>query len=335
MVKPLAITLGDRHGIGPEIVAALLARRPGLNAVVIGDARVFERGRRTMGISGNFPVIASLDEAPVSGWALLDRPHDSDPEALGALSEGAGAEMVATMSFVADAAKAGRIGGAVYAPLNKQAMKLAGHAAGDELELLVQRLKPETAGEINILGEVFTSRVTSHVPLRAVGDLITVERVGRSIDLLYGVIRSAGRKTPRLAVAALNPHAGEGGAFGREEIDVIAPAIAAARRRGIDATGAFPADTIFPRAVRGDFDGVVTMFHDQGQIALKMVGLGRGITLLAGFPVPIATPGHGVAYDIAGTGRAKVDGLVAAVELVGRMMMGEPEARPHGSTGSP
>ena len=121
-------------------------------------------------------------------------------------------------------------------------------------------------------------------------------------------------------MAALNPHAGEGGAFGMEEIEVLSPAIADAIARGLDVSGPFPSDTVFPRALNGQFDGVVTMFHDQGQIALKLIGLGRGITLLAGFPVPIATPGHGTAYDIAGSGTAKPDGLVAATRLVLSMM---------------
>lgn len=136
-----------------------------------------------------------------------------------------------------------------------------------------------------------------------------------------GVLRQAGHASPRLAVAALNPHAGDGGAFGREEIDVLEPAIAAARARQMLVDGPFPSDTVFPRAVAGHYDGVVTMFHDQGQIALKMIGLGRSITLLGGFPVPIATPGHGTAFDIAGTGNARPDGLMAAVALVKRMMI--------------
>jgi 4-hydroxythreonine-4-phosphate dehydrogenase len=158
------------------------------------------------------------------------------------------------------------------------------------------------------------------VPLRDVADLITRDSVARAIDLMETTLRHSGKVSPRLAVAALNPHAGEGGAFGMEEIEIIAPAVADARARQLRVEGPFPSDTVFPRAVAGAFDGVVTMFHDQGQIALKLMGLGKGITLLAGFPVPIATPGHGTAYDIAGTGTAKTDGLKAAVELVARMM---------------
>ena len=227
------------------------------------------------------------------------------------------------MEALSEAAQAGEIDGIVYGPLNKQAMKAAGHAAGDELDFYNTHLTASgLTGEINILDNLWTSRVTSHVPLAKVADLITRERIGAAIDLLAGSLRRSGIGRPRLALAALNPHAGEGGAFGMEEIEVLSPAIEDAVARGLDVSGPYPSDTVFPRALNGQFDGIVTMFHDQGQIALKLIGLGRGITLLAGFPVPIATPGHGTAYDIAGTGTAKPDGLIAATRLVLSMMMG-------------
>jgi 4-hydroxythreonine-4-phosphate dehydrogenase len=233
--------------------------------------------------------------------------------------------MLDTLDFLAAAAIEGTIHGLVYAPLNKQALKAAGHAAGDELDFFNSALPAsEHTGEINILDTVWTSRVTSHVPLKDVAALITPERVGAGIDLLANALRRSGLKSPRLAVAALNPHAGEGGAFGREEIDVLTPAIEAAQARGIHVEGPYPSDTIFPRALGGTIDGIVTMFHDQGQIALKLIGLGKGITLLAGFPIPIATPGHGTAYDIAGTGKARPDGLFAATRLVTTMMAETP-----------
>lgn len=321
MVKVLAMTLGDRYGVGAELVARLPGRMQipdGLRVVVVGDRRVFEQGRQAVGVSEDYPVIGSFGEAKAS-WSLLDRPFDSALQPLGRVSAEAGREVLDTLGFLVGAAKAGEIGGIIYAPLNKQAMRDAGHAAGDELDFFRQHLPTPATGEINILGDVWTSRVTSHVPLREVGNLITPGNVMRGITLLADALRQSGRQ-PRLAMAALNPHAGEGGAFGREEIDVLAPTIAEARAKGIDIAGPFPSDTVFPRAVNGAFNGVVTMFHDQGQIALKMVGLGQGITLLGGFPVPIATPGHGTAYDIAGTGKAKPDGLIAATRLVARMM---------------
>lgn len=321
----LALTLGDRYGVGPEIVARLVEDLPtdlGARIVVVGDRDVFERGRRDTGSASPYEIVDSLQDAATSSapWVLLDRPFAAEVTPLGRVSAVAGREVLDTLAFLADAARKGIIDGIVYAPLNKQAMRDAGHAAGDELDFFTHALPTKaTTGEVNILGDVWTSRVTSHVPLRAVADLITVESVTRGIELMVAALQRSGKASPRIAVAALNPHAGEGGAFGREEIEVITPAVAAAQQRQLRVEGPFPSDTVFPRAVNGAYDGVVTMFHDQGQIALKMVGLGQGITLLAGFPVPIATPGHGTAYDIAGTGKARIEGLKAAVELVATM----------------
>jgi 4-hydroxythreonine-4-phosphate dehydrogenase len=325
MSKVLALTLGDRYGVGPELVAKLLSTLPldpSLHVVVVGDARVLERGRAVIGETGAVPRIGSFAEgrSAAGGWSLLHRPFEAEVTPIGRVSTESGRETLVTLKLLADAALANEIDGIVYGPLNKQAMRDAGHAAGDEAEYFAQCFAHQgPIGEINILGDVWTSRVTSHVPLREVGNLITRENVLRGVRLLAEAQKRTGI-TPRLAMAALNPHAGEGGAFGREEIDVLAPAIAEAQAEGIDIAGPFPSDTVFPRAVGGAFNGVVTMFHDQGQIALKMVGLGQGITLLGGFPVPIATPGHGTAFDIAGKGIAKAEGLAAATALVGRMI---------------
>jgi 4-hydroxythreonine-4-phosphate dehydrogenase len=318
----VAVTLGDRFGVGPELVAGLAGTYvppAGTALVVMGDPGVLAAGQQVAGATAVLPVITTLDQAR-EPWSMLPIPTGLPVAPMGRVSAEAGKEVLAILTRLAVAARAGEIDGIVYAPLNKQAMKLAGHAAGDELEFLSHALPPAAAaGEINILGDIWTSRVTSHVPLRAVGDLITRASVRRGIGLLEAALRQFGRRQPRLAVAALNPHAGEGGLFGREEIEVIAPAIAEARAEGLEASGPFAADTVFPRAMAGAFDGIVTMFHDQGQIALKMVGLGEGVTLLAGLPVPIATPAHGTAYDIAGMGKARADGLLAATELVVRM----------------
>jgi len=292
---------------------------------VLGDRRVLDAGFAAIGATPDIPSVASFGAA-AAPWSLLELPFDDQAPPVRQATASAGREVLATLDRLIAATRAGEIGGIVYAPLNKQAMREAGHAAGDELDYFRQHLPAASTGEINILGEVWTSRVTSHVPLKDVGALITPANLRRAVTLLADALRQSGR-VPRLAVAALNPHAGEGGAFGREEIDVLAPVIAEARAGGLDIAGPFPSDTVFPRAVGGAFNGVVTMFHDQGQIALKMIGLGQGITLLGGFAVPIATPGHGTAYDIAGTGKARPDGLAAATQLVAGMMAASPPAR--------
>jgi 4-hydroxythreonine-4-phosphate dehydrogenase len=170
-----------------------------------------------------------------------------------------------------------------------------------------------------VLDRLWNARVTSHIALRDVASRLSVERIHRALNLTNQCMRRAGFAQPAIAVAGLTPHAGDGGNFGREEIDVIAPAVAAGRREGIAAEGPFPADTVFLRAKNGAFDAVLTMYHDQGQIAMKLMGFDRGVTLLGGFPFPIITPAHGTAYDIAGRGIASIGASRAALLLAAEM----------------
>lgn len=323
MKKLVALYLGDRYGVGPELVAGYLSKlgdTSDFSIAVVGDRRVLENGALSAGVTLQLPEVDGFDTVDGRPWALINQPFEAPVIPLGKMSELSGREMLNALAFLSEAAAQSQIDGIVYAPLNKQAMRLAGHAAGDELDFFIQHMRPRgDAAEINILDDLWTSRVTSHVPLREVGDLITIESVGRGIALIVDAFGIAGKSNPKIAVAALNPHAGEGGAYGREEIEVLEPAIAKARAEGLDIIGPLPSDTIFPRIEREKIDGVVTMFHDQGQIALKLMGLGKGITLLSGLPVPVATPGHGTAYDIAGQGIARGDGLTAALSLVAKM----------------
>lgn len=313
----IALLLGDRNGVGPELAAGYLAageRPPGTRLVVIGDARVLAAGARSAGV----------ELKPGAGWSLEDRRAEAEVGPLGEITAASGREMLSGLDRICELIEAAEIDAAVYAPLNKQALALAGHKAGDELDYLSTRLARDGGGaEINILGALWTSRVTSHLPLRAVADQITGDRVAGAVRTIDTALRQSGVAGPRVAVAALNPHAGEGGLYGSEEREIIAPAIEALRTEGLDVAGPFPADTVFPRARAGAFDAVVTMYHDQGQIALKLLGLGQSVTLLAGFRVPIATPGHGTAYDIAGKGIARRDGFAAAVATAARMAGGQ------------
>ncbi len=175
------------------------------------------------------------------------------------------------------------------------------------------------AREFNVLDGLWNARVTSHVPLSAVAGLLNKSLIVRGIELTHAAMSAAGFYAPRIGVAALNPHAGDNGNFGHEEIDIIEPAVQKARAKGIVCDGPYPADTIFVRARAGQFDGVLTMFHDQGQIAMKLIGFEAGVTLLGGFPMPIATPAHGTAYDIAGKGTAYMGASRNAVLLAARM----------------
>jgi 4-hydroxythreonine-4-phosphate dehydrogenase len=166
---------------------------------------------------------------------------------------------------------------------------------------------------------LWTSRVSSHVPLREAPALIDKPRIIAAAQLIYRSLQASGVQAPRVAVCALNPHGGDGGTCGREEIDIIAPAVRELNAAGFPAHGPFPADTIFLKARAGEFDAIVTMYHDQGQIALKLLGFSKGVTVHGGLPVPITTPAHGTAYDIAGQGRADVNATANAFVIACRM----------------
>jgi 4-hydroxythreonine-4-phosphate dehydrogenase len=181
--------------------------------------------------------------------------------------------------------------------------------------------------EFNTLGSLWTARVSSHVPLKDAASYVSRERIVAATRLIHASLRANGVDAPRVAVAAFNPHGGEGGTCGREEIDTIAPAVRELNDAGIPAQGPFPADTLFIKARDGEFDAVVTMYHDQGQIAIKLLGFSRGVTVQGGLPVAITTPAHGTAYDIAGLGRADVQATANAFAIACRMGRAQRAAR--------
>jgi 4-hydroxy-L-threonine phosphate dehydrogenase PdxA len=216
--------------------------------------------------------------------------------------------------------RGGRIDGIVFAPLNKTALHAGGWRFNDEHQMFAH-LTGHTGffGEMNVLDSVWMSRVTSHVALRTALEQITAERIDQALTLADETMRSAGFEKPRIAVAALNPHAGENGLFGREELDLIAPAVTRGAERGIACRGPFPADTVFLKAFAGEYDGVLTMYHDQGQIATKLRGFNRGVTVTGGLSTVFTTPAHGTAFDIVGKGCANTGALEQAVRLAARL----------------
>ncbi|HSB68594.1 MAG TPA: 4-hydroxythreonine-4-phosphate dehydrogenase PdxA [Candidatus Methylomirabilis sp.] len=326
-MKPkVGLLLGDPTGIGPELVAKLLAGHDvhaHADLVVIGDRRVLDMGQKIAGASLAVRAVRGFEEVRFGDGTiqLLDFPGVSPEEfTVGQLSAKAGKSVLEVLAFTLDQAKAGRIDAVVFAPLNKQAMHLGGSPFPDELHLMADRLQWKGhVSEFNVLDNLWTSRVTSHVGLAQVSALITKSGVYNAITLIDRALKMSGVEKPRLAVAALNPHGGEGGLFGREEIDAIAPAVEQARAEGIQASGPFPADTIFLRARGGAYDAIVSMYHDQGQVAMKLMGFERGVTVQGGLPVPVTTPAHGTAFDIAGQGKANPQGLWQAFVLACRM----------------
>lgn len=309
--RPLiAHAIGDPAGISPELTARMLADAEVASAarlLVIGDARVLAAGFASARLDPiELPRVSPDLPVPPSSHALLDLGTLDPSEAERGVASLAGGRF-ALQNFVTalELARAGKVEAITFSPFNKQAMRLARAGYDDEIGVISEVLHSERDGrEFNILEGLWNARVTSHIPLSAVAQRLSTASITEAGRLADECMRKAGIERPRIAVAGLNPHAGDGGSFGREEIDVIAPAVDAMRGLGIEVTGPLPADTVFVRASRGEFDAVLTMYHDQGQIAMKLLGFERGVTFLGGYPVPICTPAHGTAYDIAGQGRA-------------------------------
>ena len=325
--KPIVgVLLGDPSGIGPELVVKLLARTDNLKRAriaLLADPKVLAVGEKTAGVALDLRRASGTDalafDAERPTLVAFDWISERDIE-IGRATIASGRAVLSGLALAADAVRAGTIDGILFAPLNKQAMRIAGLRHEDEMRFLQEALAVSGfVTELNITGELWTSRVTSHIPLSAVAAAITRDGVRNAVHIIDRNLRAAGIGRPRIAVAGLNPHAGDGGSFGREEIDIIEPAVQSLAAEGLDARGPYPADTVFLAARRGEFDAVVTMYHDQGQIAMKLMGFDRGVTLLGGLPVPVATCASGSAFDIAGKGTANVEGLQQAFDLVVRM----------------
>jgi 4-hydroxythreonine-4-phosphate dehydrogenase len=321
----LAVLLGDPGGVGPEMGVKLLARRQNVDAadvLLISDAATLQAGERVAGarletlkLQPGEPLRfqpGCISHLVLPASAVVPEPGQS--------TAAAGASALQALTTATDLAREGAVGGIVFAPLNKHSLRLGGMTHEDELRYMQERFAVDGfTCEFNITDQLWTSRVTSHVPLREVADLITQQAVRDAVHILDRALRGAGIAAPRIAVSGLNPHAGDGGSIGREEIEVIGPAVQALRAEGMEASGPWSPDTVFIAARRGDFDAVVSMYHDQGQIAMKLMGFERGVTLHGGLPVPVATSASGSAFDIAGQGVARIEGLQAAFDLCVKM----------------
>jgi 4-hydroxythreonine-4-phosphate dehydrogenase len=317
---PLAITMGDPSGIGPEIVAKALAQS-GEHAVVYGSVVVMADIVRRLGLACEVRRIADPREARRQGRVIevIESTRIAAPPPIGQLSVVSGQAAFDAIVAAIAAAKAGTVSGIVTAPINKEAMGLAGIRYPGHTEILADHGGAKRVAMMLANDDIRTVLVTIHTSLRKAIEQADFEAQMSAIRLAHDGGRALGIAAPRVAVAGLNPHAGEGGLFGDEEIRIIGPAIAAARAEGIDASGPYPGDTVFMQARAGRFDVVVAQYHDQGLIPVKYLGLEKGVNITLGLPFVRTSPDHGTAFDIAGQGIADHTSLETALAYAKRL----------------
>jgi len=318
---PLAITMGDASGIGPEIVVKALSRNA-LRAVVYGSSLVMADAVRRLGLTIEVRAIATPAEARFAP-GCIEVVNATDITALpplGQVNPVSGKAAFDAVVAAIEAAKAGTVSGIVTAPINKEAMASAGISYPGHTEILADFGGAERVAMMLANDEIRTVLVTIHTSLRSAIEAADYDAQMSAIRLADEGGRALGIAAPRVAVAGLNPHAGEGGLFGDEEIRIIGPAIDAARAEGIDASGPWPGDTVYMHAREGRFDVVVAQYHDQGLIPVKYLGLEKGVNITLGLPFVRTSPDHGTAFDIAGKGLADPASLETAIAYAHRLI---------------
>ncbi len=330
----LAITMGDPAGIGPEIILKACRRleprltNGELRLLVIGHRSQLRAAGRVLNEALDLPeTIAQHDWPPL---ALLQAGDELAPIAFGQIAPEAGRFAYLAVERAVHLAQEGRIDAIVTAPLNKAALNLAGYHYAGHTDMLAALTGAKSSVMLLAHGDMRVSHVTTHVALADVPRLLTPERLRRTIDLTQAALADLGIARPRIAVAALNPHAGEGGLFGRQDLDITAPVIEACRAEGLDVTGPVPGDTVFVKLRARQFDAVVAMYHDQGHIPVKLLGFTvdprtgtwtslSGVNITLGLPIIRTSVDHGTAFDIAGHGIANEDSLIEAIEYAERL----------------
>jgi 4-hydroxythreonine-4-phosphate dehydrogenase len=292
--------------------------------VLIGDRHVFELGQQHAGtdwkmreVDPDYP--ADWWQGENFAWVSMETIASEDIQ-IAQVSEAGGRASLRGLDCAVDLTTAGIVDAILFGPFNKSSLHLGGMDVEDEHRYIAKYLGfTGYHSEINMLDELITTRVTSHIALKDVVANINQDNVIDAINLANDTLKSMGLARPRIGVAAINPHAGDTGNFGTEEIDILTPAVKRASDLQIDVNGPWPSDTVFLRARDGLLDAVVTMYHDQGQIAMKLMGFERGVTIAAGLPIAVATPAHGTAFDIAGEGIANLGAMRKAFDILCRM----------------
>jgi len=325
VTQPLiAATMGDPAGIGPEILARTFAEsdfQEENHVVVVGDAKMLERAASLLDLPLRVNVVDQPEDARFEAGTVDVMPETELPEDLpfGALDARAGDAAFRYVERATRLAEDGRVAAIAAAPLNKEAMHLAGHKYPGHTEILAELTGTKDYAMMLVTEELKVIHVSTHVSLREAIERARPERELAVIRLAHESLGKLDVESPRVAVAGLNPHAGENGLFGTEDAERIAPAVAAAVEEGIDATGPHPPDTVMMRARTGAFDIVVVQYHDQGHIPIKLMGFDTGVNVTVGLPFFRTSVDHGTAFDIAGTGEADPASLRAAIDLARRL----------------
>ena len=315
-------TLGDAGGIGPEISAQSL-KAPETTSkckrVIVGHRKIFDMGREVASIDIDVPTFDNFKDAIDSPEPVVFHHYDKlefGKTPIGITSAQAGLADYQIGCYAADLSNAGLIDAFVWAPVNKASIHKAGfHYEGYKAAIADYIGFKERSTEINTIGKLWTTRVTSHIPLSKVAGAISKDRIVEILKYFDRELKRFGYSNPQIAVSGLNPHNGDEGAFGNEEIEIIEPAIKQARKMQMNIVGPYPADTIFLTVQEEGIPGVLSMYHDQCQIASKLLGFDDGVTYFGGLPFILATPAHGTAYNIAGRGTARANAMLKALEL--------------------
>jgi 4-hydroxythreonine-4-phosphate dehydrogenase len=332
MAAPLiAVTMGDPAGVGPEIVAKTFAD-PGFldenRALVVGDAKILERAAKLLELPLRVNEISEPNEAAfepgtVDVLAVGELPEDLP---FGELDARAGDAAFRYLERATKLANAGLVAAVATAPLNKEAMHLAGHKYPGHTEILAELTATEDYAMMLVTDELKVIHVSTHVSLREAIERVRPDRELAVIRLAHASLRKLGVENPKVAVAGLNPHAGENGLFGTEDLERIAPAVEEAKAKGIEASGPWPPDTVLMRARRGEFDVVVVQYHDQGHIPVKLMGFDTGVNVTVGLPFFRTSVDHGTAFDIAGSGKADHASMRAALDLARKLSAAQDRA---------
>ena len=335
MRPTLALTLGDPNGIGPEVVLKA-AREPELRRlarlVAVGPAAVLAAQAEALGLGAVAPLAGFAEDPPEGALGVIDTGAGEASGGVGSgpvwewgrTTAGGGAHALAAVARACDACLSGEADAMVTAPLSKEAIRLAGASFPGHTEFLQDRTgAPEVVMVLAARlprGPLRVALVTIHEPVRRVAALVTADRIGRTLDALAeGLRQRLGVERPRIAVLGLNPHASDGGVIGDEDLTTVAPALEAARARGMDARGPFPADAFFGRGAWAGVDAVLAMYHDQGLAPFKALAMGGGVNLTLGLPIVRTSPDHGTAFDVAGRGVADAGSFAEAVRLAAEM----------------